>query len=34
MMASTKENTYGCGWCKKKGNQIDLEDYFKNKNNY
>ena len=31
MMVSTKENTYGCGWCKKKGSQKDLEDYFKNK---
>ena len=31
MMVSTKENTYGCGWCREKGNQIDLEDYFKNK---
>ena len=31
MMVSTKENTYGCGWCKKKGNQADLENYFKTK---
>lgn len=29
MMVSTKNNTYGCGWCKKKGNQKDLEDYIK-----
>ena len=29
MMISTENNTYGCGWCRKKGNQIDLEDYFK-----
>ena len=29
MMVSTKENTYGCGWCKKKGNQKDLEEYLK-----
>jgi|TARA_R110000796_G_scaffold39386_1_gene98306 hypothetical protein len=31
MMVSTKENTFGCGWCKKKGSQKDLENYFKNK---
>ena len=30
MMVSTKENTYGCGWCKKKGSQIDLEFFYKN----
>lgn len=30
MMVSTKENRYGCGWCKKKGNQNDLENHFKN----
>jgi hypothetical protein len=29
MMISTKDNTYGCGWCHKKGNQRDLEVYFK-----
>ena len=32
MMVSTKNNTYGCGWCKKKGNQRDLENYFKEGN--
>ncbi|MDC1505886.1 hypothetical protein N8475_11925 [Winogradskyella sp.] len=29
IMVSTKNNTYGCGWCKKKGNQRDLENYLK-----
>jgi hypothetical protein len=29
MMVSTKNNNYGCGWCKKKGNQWDLENYLK-----
>ena len=27
MMVSTKNDIYGCGWCRKKGNQKDLEDY-------
>ena len=29
IMVSTKNDTYGCGWCKKKGNQRDLENYLK-----
>ena len=29
IMVSTKNNTYGCGWCRKKGKQKDLEDYLK-----
>lgn len=29
MMVSTKNDTYGCGWCKKKGSQSDLENYLK-----
>lgn len=27
IMISTKNNTFGCGWCHKKGNQADLEKY-------
>jgi hypothetical protein len=25
---SAKTDTYGCGWCKKKGNPATLESYF------
>jgi hypothetical protein len=28
MSISAKTDTYGCGWCKKKGKQITLERYF------
>ena len=28
MMVSSKTNTYGCGWCKKKGGQASLVAYF------
>jgi hypothetical protein len=27
MMISTETNTFGCGWCKKKGGQKALKDY-------
>ena len=27
MMISTETNTFGCGWCKKKGDQKALKDY-------
>ena len=27
MMISTESNTFGCGWCKKKGDQKALKDY-------
>ena len=27
MMISTETNTFGCGWCKKKGDQKYLKDY-------
>lgn len=30
MMVSTLNDTYGCGWCKKKGNQKDLEQFISN----
>ncbi|MDA9277680.1 hypothetical protein N9P63_02045 [Polaribacter sp.] len=29
MMISTETNTFGCGWCKKKGDQKALKDYLK-----
>ena len=33
IMVSTKNDTYGCGWCRKKGNQQDLEDYLATQKN-
>ena len=31
MMISTETNTFGCGWCKKKGDQKALKDYLTKK---
>lgn len=31
MHISTETNTFGCGWCKRKGGQKDLKNYLKTK---